>query len=648
MRALQHGTNSAGLKLALWVTVDNTYATKILAVSLLLDETEESIQFTCECFKDCFRVAPAVIFTDSDPAIKAAIDVVFPDSQHFLCIYHLSKNLVTNVRPACGEDDVLWQRVQSAWWAVVKQTDAASKASFDAEWKALVALVETSTVRGARMEAARKWLAKMADIREQWAYRWTWAFLTMGINSTQRIEAVHSSIEGSIRANTLLTALLTALEELNANVASSAATRTFRHLRLNQTAAKCHAHPFIDAAAEFLSPAALMLFKAQLQQASFYTVAEMAEGSGTFTVTRAWAPAAAAEHDAAEAAADADVGLASARFTAARTTSAEACSCQFPTHYGLPCRHQLQIFIVRQLLVPRGMFHIRWQLLDPKRVRELTEELLRCHPQRTSSAAGEQALTRDDRYALMMSLCRDMAALAASSPALYERARSEVAAVINGLRGPAPDAPAPRRGRGGAAAAERAGASGAGGGAGGGSGAGGGASGAGDGSAERCRACWQLGHRRSNRTCPRYGRAALPKPDGERAVARRVGARRGRDMLASSDEETACEDDASDDSGENENLCHKCGKEGVLVRCDTCRHVWHEACLPADAMPVDSAPWECPVCAGSTQHVGFIGNPRQPTQRGSKRRARKRSRTEGTKAQVAAAKVARRPQERFR
>jgi len=69
-RAPQHGTNNAGLKLALWVTVDNTYATKFLAVSLLLDETEESLQFTCECFKDCFRVAPAVIFTDSDPAIK--------------------------------------------------------------------------------------------------------------------------------------------------------------------------------------------------------------------------------------------------------------------------------------------------------------------------------------------------------------------------------------------------------------------------------------------------------------------------------------------------------------------------------------------------------------------------------------------------
>ena len=591
-------------------------------------------------------MAPAVIFTDSDPAIKVAVDVVFPDEQHFLCIFNLAKNLLSNVRPACGETDALWQRVQSAWWAVVKQTDVASKASFDAEWSALVALVEGSSVRGARMNTARKWLDKMADSREQWAFRWTWAFLTMGINSTQRIEAVHSSVEGSIRANTLLTALLTALEELDANVASSAATRTFRHVRLNQTATKCNAHPFIDAAAAFLSPAALVLFKAQLQQASFYTVTETAEGSGAFTVTRAWA-AAAAEPDAAEAAADADVGLASARFTTARTTTAEACSCQFPTHYGLTCRHQLQIFIVRQLQVPRGLFHIRWQLLDSKRVLELTEEL-RLRPLRTSGTAGQQALTRDDRYALMMSLCRDVASLAASSPALYDRGRAEVFAVIHRLRGPAPDMQAPRRGRHGASAAARAGVGGAGGGAGVAGGSGAGTDGRCVGSSEQCRACWQLGHRRSNMSCPRYGLPPLSRPDGERAVARRVGQRRVRIGLASSDDEDASEDDASDDSGENENLCHKCGKEGNLVRCDTCRHVWHDACLPADAMPLDNDPWQCPVCTGSAQHVGYIGNPRQPTQRGSKHRARKRSRTEGTKAQVAAAKAARRPQTRFR
>jgi hypothetical protein len=633
------------MKLALWVTVDHTAATKILATSLLLDETEESFQFTCECFKDCFRVPPAVIFTDSDPAIKAAIDVVFPDAQHLLCIFHLAKNLISNVRPACGENDELWRRIQSAWWVMVKQSDESARATFEAEWAALVGLLDASAVAGKRMATARTWLHKMADSREQWAFRWTWRFFTMGIHSTQRIEAVHSAIEGFIRANTLLTALLAALESLNANVASSAATRVIRHIRLNQTAAKCNMHRFIDVASALLSPYAMMMFKAQLQQASFYDVVETPTGSGTFIVTRARS-AAVVEPELQVASEDADVGLASARFTAARTTTTEACSCQFPVCYGLPCRHQLQLFIVRQQPVPDRLFHIRWRLLDSKRVRELTEELLRCRPQRTAGAADAAALTRDERFALAMGACRGVADVASISPALYERFRMGLAELADSLRGPAPGAPAPRRGRCGAVAAGRADA-GAGRGAVG--SAGGDSKGVGDvGSAEQCRACWQLGHRRTNRACPRYGQPPLSKPGGERAVARRVGARGARGLMGS-DSEEADSDAPSDESSDNENLCHRCHKEGVLLCCSKCRHSWHESCLPADVMPVDSDPWLCPVCTGSTQHAGFVGNPRQPAQRGSKERARKRSRAEGTKAQIAEAKKARRQTgERYR
>jgi hypothetical protein len=121
-------------------------------------------------------------------------------------------------------------------------------------------------------------------------------------------------------------------------------------------------------------------------------------------------------------------------------------------------------------------------------------------------------------------------------------------------------------------------------------------------------------------------------------------------ILAVLDSEEADSDAPSDESSDNENLCHRCHKEGVLLCCSKCRHSWHESCLPADVMPVDSDPWLCPVCTGSTQHAGFVGNPRQPAQRGSKERARnKRSRAEGTKAQIAEAKKARRQTgERYR
>ena len=63
----------------LWVTVDGTGATKVLASSLLLDETADSMAWSCQCFKDCFRVPPRVIFSDSAPAIKLAVASVFPE-----------------------------------------------------------------------------------------------------------------------------------------------------------------------------------------------------------------------------------------------------------------------------------------------------------------------------------------------------------------------------------------------------------------------------------------------------------------------------------------------------------------------------------------------------------------------------------------
>jgi hypothetical protein len=75
---MQHGTNKHGLKMMLWVTVDGTGSTKILACSLMLDESAESCAWSCQCFSDCFRVAPAVILSDSAPQLKAAIASVFP------------------------------------------------------------------------------------------------------------------------------------------------------------------------------------------------------------------------------------------------------------------------------------------------------------------------------------------------------------------------------------------------------------------------------------------------------------------------------------------------------------------------------------------------------------------------------------------
>ena len=48
-----------GLKLCLFVTVDSTGATKILAACLLLEESVDAFSWAAECFIAAFRVAPA-------------------------------------------------------------------------------------------------------------------------------------------------------------------------------------------------------------------------------------------------------------------------------------------------------------------------------------------------------------------------------------------------------------------------------------------------------------------------------------------------------------------------------------------------------------------------------------------------------------
>ena len=70
-----------------------------------------------------------------------------------------------------------------------------------------------SEVNHAKFNNANKWLETLYNKKSQWAARWTWGHLTMGAHSTQRSEAVNSSIKHFLNSHTLLTELVTKIEE---------------------------------------------------------------------------------------------------------------------------------------------------------------------------------------------------------------------------------------------------------------------------------------------------------------------------------------------------------------------------------------------------------------------------------------------------
>ena len=149
----------------MFVTVDWTGSTKILCVSLLAIEDQESFRWVADCFVDAFRVVPKVLFTDSDPAIEVGFKAAWSSFQflHFLCIWHISINMKTNLNPACLGVTDLASRLSAMWWRICKLSDKKSIATFESEWKELenVLSAEAKVSKESKAyTAALKWLEK--------------------------------------------------------------------------------------------------------------------------------------------------------------------------------------------------------------------------------------------------------------------------------------------------------------------------------------------------------------------------------------------------------------------------------------------------------------------------------------------------------
>ena len=628
----------------LWVTVDGSGATKVLASSLLLDETKESIAWSCQCFVDCFRVPPHVIFSDSAPAIKAAVAEVFPEprTHHLLCIWHLSKNMLTALQPAV--DPALWGQVRTAWWRLAKQTDKYS--DWDSDWAALLALVEQGSGREKAKADAREWLQAREVDKERWAYRFTWRLRTLGIHSTQRIEAVHSAVAHFLSTNRLLTDLLEQLDRYSGDVELRIATRDLRfHARLIQRGQAALEHHLIIEASRFgLSAYALVLLRAQVQQASNYDVRDPADVGGTFAVSRRTGAADAGPSTADEHADyDADYGLSTPGLSGVRLvhipSAAEdgvaTCSCQYQECHGLPCRHILRVITHLQKDLPTSGIDQRWIVRSEEQQNAAVLALLARRPPARDGAAVPVQPSRSDRYGLILGAAKGLAETGSLSASTYEVVMAGLATLHDKARSAvtAPRGAAPTRGQAQAAAAVAEAAP----------------------QSRVCQACWQPGHNSRNRLCPRHGQDPLPRPEGRGASgpARVVKRGLGRPSDDESDGEGSDASATPSESGDNDNVCHKCSRTGTLLCCDGCHRSWHPTCVegidPLQGGDGEDTKWFCPVCTGmwASEPVGFIGNPPQarPGRGGGQQQKRKRPRSEESPAMRKKAKAAGRGKE---
>ncbi|KAI3440621.1 WRKY domain-containing protein [Psidium guajava] len=99
-------TNKYNMICAPFVGVSHHWKNVLFGYAFLLDETAESFIWLFEAFlKAMGNKAPKTMFTDQDQAMAKAIRIVFPNTQHRLCTWHIIKNANENIPNLCHKSD---------------------------------------------------------------------------------------------------------------------------------------------------------------------------------------------------------------------------------------------------------------------------------------------------------------------------------------------------------------------------------------------------------------------------------------------------------------------------------------------------------------------------------------------------------------
>ena len=476
-----HGTNKYNFKLACFTTVSSTGQTVILAATLLAAEDIESYQWSLECFAEVFRVPPKAFFTDSDESIAQAVIRCTAEGQclhgmlHFLCTYHLSKNLWKHMCPLFLTKPEHWRAVHSAWWNLAKETDVRRVETFDAEWEAFVTLVQTtSCVREETTAAQVKWLEDtMYTKRHKWAARFTWSTTTWGVHSTQRAEALHSAIKRFLRAHMLLVTLVRALVQYNL---TSRTVKQVDMVRKSLQHATQAVLPVVFALRDVITPFAYELVLSQASLATLYHVSEQtfdAPMSLTADIeylkTHSGTVVEPSEADHSYELEDfyevshhrgtrqslrydsdghiqsyhdlSDFGLEEVdtlSYPGSRLTSTSWCSCQFFKVFMLPCRHQLRVCIQRSLaLYNVSLIGQKWKQVSLNDLLQLRRCLRDTVPPRQRSALPPDELCKmqvAERFTVLVEEFRMLAELGSTHQTSFDHVRAGMDQLLTSVR----------------------------------------------------------------------------------------------------------------------------------------------------------------------------------------------------------------------
>ncbi|XP_057734631.1 protein FAR1-RELATED SEQUENCE 5-like [Arachis stenosperma] len=170
-----YGRNKYNLPVVVFSGVNHHNQTCVFATEMVSCESQESYIWVLQQFLDCMQGKPPIsVITDGDPAMRIAIQSVFPQAHHRLCAWHLLRNATQNI---C--DPRFTQLLRHCMLADMEIKE------FEMHWQSMVDECGVVDV---------EWVKDLYRKKNSWATAYIRGRFFAGIRTTSRCESLHAKL----------------------------------------------------------------------------------------------------------------------------------------------------------------------------------------------------------------------------------------------------------------------------------------------------------------------------------------------------------------------------------------------------------------------------------------------------------------------
>ena len=295
---------------------------------------------------------------------------------------------------------------------------------------------------------AAKYVNKLYDIKTLYCRMFTHEWGCYGAHSTQRSESTHNAVKGYVGNSTPIAEVPEGVER-TCNGANDKASAIYFMRAWRVELRQATQAGFVQSCRDILTEYAYTYVCKEYLQAINYEVIECEGTYGCVQVKRLDTASERTPDGDNEVIdgikLDADMYLRKDRIVFLIDGIPESCTCQTMSFMGLPCRHMMQVFVIRQL---QGKFldfikeecADRWFIANNNRDAQLQRAINTMSMPKTYTAASTiddpiASVPVEKRYPHIMYTAKQIACFSTQSKVAFEWGARNMEAVLNGMQG---------------------------------------------------------------------------------------------------------------------------------------------------------------------------------------------------------------------